>query len=79
MERLCMTCAFFDDTDPTSPLAGECRAHPPMPVTENVDGEDRIVSYWPDVDYGDWCGEWKAKVNADPAETPDAEQEASGE
>jgi hypothetical protein len=50
----CKTCRFhhYDEPNGTS----ECRRYPPI-VIATTDDPDELVTVWPDVDDGEWCGE----------------------
>jgi hypothetical protein len=65
----CETCRFFDqhraqDFDDM----GHCRRYAPRPTINpprHKDGElvETIFVNWPETSVGDWCGEWRAKID----------------
>lgn len=62
MDQNCKTCKFYFEQI----RDGECRRYPPqLFVMVYTDAQDEVDSShktgFPDVDDGDWCGEYKPK------------------
>ena len=57
-EQSCGTCRF---SRPKGGIANVliCKYNPPQVVGHVDDGDG--CSYWPNVDAGEWCGQWKAR------------------
>lgn len=58
----CATCRFtevrvLDDGDP----ALDCRRYPPQVIF--CSDKNEPVTIWPQIEAGEWCGEWKARKN----------------
>ena len=43
--------------------AGDCRYRPPVLYLEPAN--DSVGSGWPWIQQDDWCGRWRARVNAE--------------
>lgn len=56
-KQICQDCKFFQQLD-RGPL-GTCRKNPPVVLW--MDEENEFVSLWPEVIFGEWCGEWKPR------------------
>lgn len=55
-DQNCGNCRFCC---PTSPSGPQCRRHAPMPVPDPMQfGVRDLTSFWPAIQYADWCGEW---------------------
>ncbi len=52
----CESCKFFQETDPKQ---GICRWKPPVPF---LTGAGKILTVWPSVQFGHWCGEWAVRL-----------------
>lgn len=59
VDTACGGCRYFSGG---SSYLGVCRRYAPRPVVHLPDtGIACIEPVWPQVDFNDWCGEWKAK------------------
>ncbi len=67
----CVNCSFWNPGEKDAPNSklGTCQRFPPTPV-QNVEWEGHggnyrqgyeIVSWWPETEPNDWCGEWRPK------------------
>lgn len=59
MAERCDGCEFFQEWEAdlvTGKSKGICRRSPPRILSDEMRG---IMTCWPDVDGGDWCGEFR--------------------
>ena len=57
-EQSCEKCRFSRPKGDSATVR-ICKYNPPQ-IAVNVDDGDGS-SYWPNVDAGEWCGQWKAR------------------
>lgn len=53
----CSRCLYYSPSD-EDPHTGECRRHPPVVFDRPGQWVERM-SVWPDVNWLNWCGEFK--------------------
>ena len=61
----CFSCTWYVPMPDDGADSGHCRAMPPIPVQSAVMGKPAILSVWPSVDSGDWCGEFTTAARYD--------------
>ena len=54
----CVDCTWYLSMPDDGADSGQCHAMPPIPVQSAVMGKPAILSIWPTVDAGDYCGEF---------------------
>jgi hypothetical protein len=63
IEKTCENCRYFS-ADSSNGERGDCRRHAPHPSNVRVrrmdaDGTPLFESWWPAMNYDDWCGEFE--------------------
>ena len=61
----CVDCTWYLPMFDDGPNSGHCHAMPPIPVQSAVMGKPTILSVWPTVDAGDYCGEYTTAARYD--------------
>ena len=61
----CDSCTWYTPSSDDGPHSGTCHAMPPIPVQSAVMGQPVILSVWPTVDAGDFCGEYTTPTRYD--------------
>lgn len=67
--RMCVACKFYEPLSQAN--TGQCRRHPPTVCTYTHYEQLQYAGVWPNVDAGDWCGEFSLKSNLRPKDLPD--------
>jgi len=67
MEEKCINCKYYSCINDTTGGNGLCRRYPPKPAYVVQDGShvrglftSYSKSYFPEMEYDDWCGEFKS-------------------